>query len=104
LPFSTILRAFEPPAVDEVHVEPAVAVVVEERGPAARGVEQVVLVGAAGQEHARDPGLGRDVDETEARLLGRVQPAGTRPHGGEREPEEGCEDARASTQATWPAS
>src|SRR5206468_3720688 len=64
-------RAVETPAVHDVEIEPAVAVVVEESEARARRIEQVVLAGSPGQEDARHPGFGRHVDEPEAAAVPR---------------------------------
>ncbi len=57
-------RAVEPPAVDEVDVESAVPVVVEERRAGPRRVEEVILLGPSRLENAGDAQPSRDVDES----------------------------------------
>ena len=64
-------RAFEAPAVDQVHVEAPVAIVVEESHARPRRVEEVVLVGPAREQHPGEAGLLRDVDEAEPGKGGR---------------------------------
>ncbi len=60
------LGAVEAPAVDQVEVEVAVAVVVEQRQAGAAGLEDVGLLLAAAPARRRQPRLGGAVDEAQA--------------------------------------
>ena len=71
--------SLQAPAVDQVHVETPVAVVVEKGHPCPGRVEEVVLVGPAAQQHPREPGLCRDVHEAESRRGGSLRRRGTKP-------------------------
>ncbi len=91
-------RSVEPPAVHEIDVEPPIAVVVEKRCTRAGRVEQVVLVGPARQQDARQSGLGRDVSEVEVRCVR------LRGHKGDRAHHETTEGERSmGTADVWKA-
>ncbi len=79
-------KAFEPPAVDEEDVEPAVVVVIVEGDAAARGLEQIlVLVLAAKDGLGVQSGFFGDVDEGDAEVgLGVRRRVGSCPNIGQR--------------------
>ena len=76
---------FQAPAVDEVDVEPAVLVEVEEGGARARGIQEMVLARPPRLQHARQPDARGHVHELEMR---RGDGGLRRGHDGQRQREE----------------